>query len=81
VKVGQFSTPLAKLHGAMEVLQRAWIDTQQHWDDATSESLDRVHIEPLMRELKEIIESTVPLTEGMAQAQRACAPRGQGDES
>jgi len=81
VKVGQFSTPLAKLHGAMEALQRAWVDTQQHWDDATSENLDRVYVEPLLRELKEIIESTVPLSEGMSQAQRACAPRGQNNES
>ncbi|HUE13417.1 MAG TPA: hypothetical protein VMR25_04575 [Planctomycetaceae bacterium] len=81
MKVGQFSTPVAKLYGAMEALQRAWADAQQHWDDATSENLERVHLEPILRELKEIIESTVPLSEGMAQAQRACAPRGQNDES
>ena len=80
MKVAQFSTPLAKLQGAMENLQRAWNDAQQHWDDATSENLERVHLEPLLKELKEIIESTVPLSEGMTQAQRACAPQNQNNE-
>ena len=80
MKVGQFSTPLAKLHGAMEALDRAWNDARQHWDDTTAENLHEVHLEPLMRELKEVIEATVPLSEGMAQAQRACAPRSQSNE-
>lgn len=80
MKVAQFSTPLAKLQGAMENLQLAWVDVQQHWDDATSENLERAHLEPLLRELKAIIESTVPLSEGMTQAQRACAPQNQNHE-
>jgi len=75
VPVGQFNTQLAKLHGAIEALERAWGNTQQHWDDATSDNLETVHLEPLLRELKEIIEATVPLSEGMAKAQRDCGPR------
>lgn len=80
MKVAQFSTPVAKLQGAMENLQRAWIDAQQHWEDATSDNIQRAHLEPLLKELKEIIDSTVPLSEGMMQAQRACGPRDQTNE-
>lgn len=80
MKVAQFSTPIAKLQGAMENFQRAWVDAQQHWEDATSENLDRVHLEPLLKQLKEIIESTVPLSEGMTQMQRACAPQNRGEQ-
>jgi hypothetical protein len=80
VKVAQFSTPVAKLQGAMDNFQRAWLEAQQHWEDATSDNLQRVHIEPLLKELKEIIESTVPLSEGMTQASRACGPQSQQHE-
>jgi hypothetical protein len=77
VRVAQFSTPLAKLQGAMDNIQRAWLEATQHWEDATSENLERAHLEPLLKELKEIIESTVPLAEGMTQAQRVCGPQSQ----
>ena len=46
-------------------------DAQQQWEDATSENIERAHLEPILKQLKEIIESTVPLSEGMMQAQRA----------
>jgi hypothetical protein len=80
VKVAQFSTPVAKLQGAMDNLQRAWLEATQHWEDATSENLQRAHLEPLLKELKEIIESTVPLAEGLTQASRVCGPQSQHNE-
>jgi hypothetical protein len=79
VKVAQFATPIAKLQDALDKLQRAWQDTEQHWEDATSENLERVHLEPLMKQLKEIIESTVPLSEGMGQMARACSPQNRSE--
>jgi hypothetical protein len=75
VKVAQFSTPVAKLQGAIDNLQRAWLEASQHWEDGTSDNLQRAHLEPLLKELKEIIESTVPLSEGMTQASRVCGPQ------
>jgi hypothetical protein len=80
VKVAQFSTPVAKLQGAMDNLQRAWLEASQHWEDSTSDNLQRNHLEPLLKELKAIIESTVPLGEGMMQASRACGPQSQQHE-
>jgi hypothetical protein len=77
VKVAQFSTPVAKLQGAMDNLQRAWLEASQHWEDSTSDNLQRNHLEPLIKELKDIIESTVPLSEGMTQASRVCGPQSQ----
>jgi hypothetical protein len=77
VKVAQFSTPVAKLQGAMDNLQRAWLEASQHWEDSTSDNLQRAHLEPLIKELKDIIESTVPLSEGMTQASRVCGPQSQ----
>jgi hypothetical protein len=80
VKVAQFSTPVAKLQGAMDNLQRAWLEATQHWEDSNSENLQRNHLEPLIKELKDIIESTVPLSEGMTQASRVCGPQSQHNE-
>jgi hypothetical protein len=80
MKVAQFSTPIAKLQNALETLQRTWSDTKQHWDDTTGANLEKVHLEPLFQELKEIIEATVPLSEGMNQAQRMCGPQNQQNE-
>jgi hypothetical protein len=79
VKVAQFATPIAKLQGALDNLQRAWQDTEQHWEDATSDNLERAHLEPLLKQLKEIIESTVPLSEGMGQMSRACSPQNRAE--
>lgn len=75
MKVAQFATPIAKLQGALDNLQRAWQEAEQHWEDATSDNLERKHLEPLLKQLKEIIESTVPLSEGMGQMARACSPQ------
>jgi hypothetical protein len=80
VKVAQFSTPVAKLQGAVDNLQRAWLEASEHWEDGTSESLQRLHLEPLMKDLKELIESTVPLAEGMTRASRDCGPQSQHNE-
>jgi hypothetical protein len=79
VKVAQFATPIAKLQDALDKLQHAWQDTEQHWDDATSDNLGEAHLEPIFKQLKEIIESTVPLSEGMGQMARACAPQSRSE--
>jgi hypothetical protein len=79
VKVAQFATPIAKLQDALDKLQIAWRDTEQHWEDATSDNLERAHLEPLLKQLKEIIESTVPLSEGMGQMSRACQPQNRSE--
>ncbi len=79
MKVAQFATPIAKLQDALDKLQLAWQETAQHWDDATSDNLERAHIEPLLKQLKEIIESTVPLSEGMGQMARACSPQNRAE--
>jgi hypothetical protein len=79
VKVAQFATPIAKLQDALDKLQHAWQETEQHWEDATSENIERAHLEPLLKQLKEIIESTVPLSEGMGQMSRACAPQSRSE--
>jgi hypothetical protein len=72
--IGQFSGSLAKLHGAIDYLERAWRESKQNWDDETSRNLDEAHIKPIIHQLNEIIEATVPLNETMGQARRNCGP-------
>jgi hypothetical protein len=38
--VGQFSGALAKLHGAIDYLERSWREAKQNWDDETSRNLE-----------------------------------------
>ena len=77
MNVGQFSGPVAKLQSAIEFLQRSWSQAQEHWDDETSRNLDKTHLQPILRQLNEIIEATSPLSDCMVQARRACAPPNQ----
>lgn len=72
--IGQFASPLAKLHGAIDALQRSWNLAKEDWDDETSRNLDEKHLAPALKELKDIIEATGPLAESMSQARRACEP-------
>ena len=76
MKVAQFSTPVAKLQATIHNLQRAWLEASQHWEDATSDNLQRAHLEPMLKELRGgSFESTVPLAEGMTQASVPVAGR------
>jgi hypothetical protein len=72
--IGQFSGGVAKLQGAIEYLERAWREAKQNWDDETSRNLEESHIKPIIQQLNEIIEATVPLSETMGQARRGCGP-------
>ena len=75
--IGQFASPLAKLQGAIEALQRSWNRAKDEWEDEASRNLEEKHLAPALRELKDIIEATGPLSESMTQARRACEPPNQ----
>ena len=81
VKVAQFSTPVAKLQGAMDNLQRAWLEANQHWEDATSDNLQRAHLEPLLEGAQgDHRVDGARSAEGMTQASRVCGPQSQQHE-
>jgi hypothetical protein len=71
---GPFTSAFAKLQGVMDALERDWANTKEHWEDSTSANLEKLHIEPLLHELRQVLEATVPLGESFAQARRACEP-------
>jgi hypothetical protein len=73
-KIGQFEAALAKLHGVIDTLERNWAESRERWDDETSRSLEKNHMDPLLQGLRDVIESTVPVKDCMSQAQRACQP-------
>lgn len=74
MRAGHFSAGLAKLHGAIGMLRDATTDANEKWDDETSRRFQEQHLEPLLQELCEVIEATVPLRDVVTQAIRACEP-------
>jgi hypothetical protein len=74
VKEVQFSTGFAKLQGVIDSLQRAWAASGQEWSDEARRNLEEMYIEPILQELNELLESTVPMADCMSQAGRECGP-------
>jgi hypothetical protein len=74
MRAGNFSAGLAKLRGAVDALRLTWNDAAEKWDDETSRALKEQHLDPLLLELCEVAEATVPLQDVVNQALRECEP-------
>jgi hypothetical protein len=74
VKEAQFSTGFAKLQGVIEALERVWADAGQEWSDEARRKLDEMYVQPILYELNELLEATVPMADCMTQASRECGP-------
>jgi hypothetical protein len=74
VKEAQFSTGFAKLQGVIEELERAWAAAGQEWSDEANRNLEKQYIEPILKELNDLLEATVPMSDCMSQAGRECGP-------
>ncbi len=72
MKSEQFSAALSRLHGVINDIERAWSETCAHWDDDTRRHFEEFRLQPILDELKGVIEATLPVRECFAHARRAC---------
>jgi hypothetical protein len=79
MSAGDFSTGLARLHGAIVSLEHGWTAARQEWLDETALGFEQTHLRPLLQELNRIVEATAAVNDLLTKARRACGPR-QADE-
>lgn len=71
---GNLSGGFAKLQGAVDDLQRAWVDIKDHWDDDQSRNFEETQLIPISQSVKAALEATTQLNDVLAQARRDCNP-------
>lgn len=74
MKIADLTTGANQLRDALDVLQRAWGDTREKWNDANSRDLEQNHLRPIARELAAAFPAIDQLAQVLAQAERECQP-------
>lgn len=74
MRIADLTTGANQLRDAMDVLQRAWGDAREHWNDANSHDIEEHHLRPLARELAATFPAIEQLALILAQAERECGP-------
>lgn len=72
MKIADLSGGSGQLREAMEVLQRSWRETQEHWRDANSRRLEDDHLQPLARAVASTFPAIQHLAAALAEAEREC---------
>ncbi len=72
MKTWDLTSGSAKIELALEVLQRAWRDAAEHWDDETSRKFQEEYLVPLEPKVKRALDGIHRLTEIFANAEREC---------
>lgn len=74
MKIADLTTGLSQLRDALEQLQRAWANTEEHWRDENSRLLQENHLAPLAAEVAAAYPVIHELAALLAQAERECRP-------
>jgi len=74
MKIADLNTGAGQLRDAIDVLQRAWSDARQQWNDANARNIGDNHLQPLCRELAPAFPAIEQLAAILDQAGRECGP-------
>ncbi len=74
MRAGDVSGGSAQLHKAVQRLEVAWQQTQEHWHDENSRVFEKEQILPLLHMMKITVESTQLYSTVIHQAKMACDP-------
>jgi hypothetical protein len=74
MRIADLTTGAAQLRDAIETLQLAWRDTNDHWHDASSRNLEEEHLKPLAVEAAAAYPVILHLASVLSQAERECGP-------
>ena len=70
--LADFATPAGKLRKASKLLELAWEDTQQQWDDATTAAFEEKFLVELRPKVKDALDATARISELLSRAQHEC---------
>jgi hypothetical protein len=72
VAVSSLSDGAAQLRAALDVLERAWAATEDHWDDIVRERFETERLEPLRKQLSLTLDAIQQTTDVFNAARRHC---------
>jgi hypothetical protein len=74
MRIADLTTGANQLRDALDLLQRAWGDAREKWNDENSRDLEENHLRPIARELATTFPAIDQLALVLAQAERECQP-------
>lgn len=72
MKIADLNTGAAQLRDALDVLQRAWFDAREKWNDANSRNIEENHLRPLGSDLAATFPAIEQLAAVLEKAGREC---------
>lgn len=74
MKIADLNTGTGQLRDALDVLQRAWADVREKWNDANARNIEENHLRPLAGELAAAFPAIDQLAALLDKAGRECGP-------
>ena len=74
MKIADLNTGMAQLREALDVLERAWFEVREKWDDANSRNIEENHLRPLGSDLASALPAIEQLAAVLDKAGRECGP-------
>lgn len=74
MKIADLTTGTGQLRDALAVLERAWLDTREKWNDANAQNIEENHLAPLGRDLSLAFPAIEQLAAVLDKAGRECGP-------
>lgn len=74
MRIADLTTGTGQLREALETLQIAWGETQEHWKDASARNVEENHLRPLAVEVAAAYPVILNLSSVFSQAERECGP-------
>lgn len=79
MKNADLISPAARLADAMKKLEKAWMETREHWSDPVSQKVEDEYLVPLHGEVRTMLDTIEKLSGVLSSAERACMhPREHG---
>ena len=74
MRIADLTTGTTQLRDALDMLQRAWLDTREKWNDANAQNVEENHLTPLGRDLASAFPAIEQLAAALDKAGRECGP-------
>ncbi len=74
MKIADLTTGTGQLRDALDMLQRAWLDAREKWNDANARNIEENHLAPIGRDLALALPAIEQLAAVLDKAGRDCGP-------
>jgi len=72
MSIANLTTGAARIHESVDLLQKSWEDTKDHWNDQNCERFEKDHLQPLLTEVNAALVAINHLSDVIHQVHRAC---------